>query len=207
MICLGVSLFVFILFGNLCVFCTWLSVFFFRFGKYPVIISSTTFDPILSLFSFWDLYNVNIWMLNVSPEISQTVCIFFFNLFFFLLLWLGDFLYSVFQMTYAFFFLYHLVCYSFLLVFIFSQPLNSSFPIGSFFICSGSLLKISVCIFILFCNSVDIFIINALNSLSGKLFISVLFFFPQGFSLAVSIESRSSAFSFCLAFSASMNLG
>ena len=60
MIYLDVSLLVFILFRNLCVFCTWISVFFFRFGKYPVIISSTTFDPIPLLFSFWDLYNVDV---------------------------------------------------------------------------------------------------------------------------------------------------
>ena len=48
-----------------------------------------------------------------------------------------------------------------------------------------------------------------LNSLLVKLFISVLlfFFFFQGFSLALSIESSSSAFSFLLAFSASINLG
>ena len=47
---------------------------------------------------------------------------------------------------------------------------------------------------------------NFLNSLSGRLIISVALFF-QGFSLALSIESSSSAFSFYLTFSVSMNLG
>ena len=69
------------------------------------------------------------------------------------------------------------------------QLLNSSFPIGSFFIYSDYVLKISVCIFILFSNSVDILIINALNSLSGKLFISVLLFFSRGFLLLFQLRA------------------
>ena len=79
MIYLDVSLLVFILFRNLCVFCTWISVFFFRFGKYPVIISSTTFDPIPLLFSFWDLYNV-----DVAAQRSLKLFAFFFVCLFFL---------------------------------------------------------------------------------------------------------------------------
>ena len=61
---------------------------------------------------------------------------------------------------------------------------------------SSSFLKLSLCQSIIFPNSINIFITNALKSLSDKLFISVSLFF-QGFSLALSIESSFSAFSFC----------
>ena len=74
-----------------------------------------------------------------------------------------------------------------------------------FFIFSSPLLKCSEFTSILFPNSVNIFITNVLNSLSGKLFISVSLFF-QGLSLALSGESHSSAFSFYLTFCASVNL-
>ena len=43
MICLCMALFGFILFGTLCASCTWISVSFFRFGKFSAIISSNTF--------------------------------------------------------------------------------------------------------------------------------------------------------------------
>ena len=102
--------------------------------------------------------------------------------------------------------MYHLVCYSFLLVCFLFQLLNSSFLIGSFLF-SSFLLKYSLITSLIFPNSVNILIPNALNYLSGKLFISVsLFIFFQEFSHACSIESSSSAFSFCLTFSASVNL-
>ena len=65
-----------------------------------------------------------------------------------------------------------------------------------FFIFPSSLLKLSLCSCILFSNSVNNFITNAFNSLSDKLFLFYYFF--QGFSLIISIESNSSA---------SMNLG
>ena len=74
-----------------------------------------------------------------------------------------------------------------------------------FFIFSNSLLKFSLCSSILFPNSISILITNALKSLTGKLFISVLLFF-QGFSLALSIEASSSVFSFYLTFSVPLML-
>ena len=49
------------------------------------------------------------------------------------------------------------------------------------------------------------FLTNTLNSLSGNLFISVSLIFRD--FLLLSIESHSSAFSFCFTFSAFMNLG
>lgn len=56
---------------------------------------------------------------------------------------------------------------------------------------------------IIFLNSVSIFITNFLNLLSGTLSVSLFF---QGFHFSLSIESSSSAFSFYLAFSVSMNV-
>ena len=75
-----------------------------------------------------------------------------------------------------------------------------------FFIFSPSSLKFSLCSSIIFPNSVSILITNALNSLSDKLFISVLLFFP-GFSLVLSSKTNSSVFLFCSTFSVSMELG
>ena len=40
--CLDVGLFRFILYGTLCAYYTWISAFFFRFGKFSVIIYSNT---------------------------------------------------------------------------------------------------------------------------------------------------------------------
>ena len=50
-ICLGVGLFEFILFGTFCASCTWICVSFFRFGTSSAIISSNTFLIPLSLSS------------------------------------------------------------------------------------------------------------------------------------------------------------
>ena len=50
-ICLGVTLFVFILFGTFCDFCTWKAVSFFNFRKTSSINSSNTFSTPVSLFS------------------------------------------------------------------------------------------------------------------------------------------------------------
>ena len=61
--------------------------------------------------------------------------------------------------------------------FFFSVSLYSSALIGSFLKISSSLLKLSLYLSILFPNSVSVLSTNALNSLSGKLFISVSFFF------------------------------
>lgn len=88
--------------------------------------------------------------------------------------------------------------------------MNFSFLIV-FFIFFSSLLNFALCTCILFPNSVNIFATYALNSflvsylfLFHDLFFSEVFFF---FFLVLSSESSFSAFSFCLIFSASMNLG
>lgn len=67
------------------------------------------------------------------------------------------------------------------------------------------MLSQCVCLFFTLIQ-LNIFIINALNYLPDKLFISVSSFL-QGFSPALSVEGSSSALSFCSTFSASMHLG
>ena len=102
--------------------------------------------------------------------------------------------------------LYHLVCFSFLLVcFIFKfQILNYLFLIWSFY---SSLLKCSLFKSIIFPNLVNIFITKFwIICLVNYLFLFHYLVF-QEFSLVLSIESISSAFSFYLTFSASINLG
>ena len=85
----------------------------------------------------------------------------------------------------------------FLDLFLYSSVLTGSF------ILSSSLLKFSPCSSTFPPNSVDILITNALNSLSGKLFISVSLWFSlllfKSFLLLL-IEINSSVFSFCLTF-------
>ena len=69
MICLNVDLFGFIFLGTLCSFCTFISVSFFRFGKFSAIISSNTFfDPLLSLsLFFWNPYHAYVGMFYIIP--------------------------------------------------------------------------------------------------------------------------------------------
>ena len=74
------------------------------------------------------------------------------------------------------------------------------------FISSCSLLKQALLTSIIFLNSVNIFTTNILNSVSDKLLISVSLFSVVPFFF-FSIESSFSAFSLCLTFSASNNLG
>lgn len=73
------------------------------------------------------------------------------------------------------------------------------------FISSCSLLKQALLTSITFLNSVNIFTTNILNSVSDKLLISVSLFSVVPFFFL--IESSFSAFSLCLTFSASNNLG
>lgn len=73
---------------------------------------------------------------------------------------------------------------------------------------SSSLLKWLVSRSFLFPNLISIFITNDLNSLYDKLliYVSLFFYFSGVCSFALSMESSSSAFSFCLAFPVSVNL-
>ena len=108
--------------------------------------------------------------------------------FIFLPFWLGEFHPFTFQITYMSFCVISSAIYCFYsafylryLILFFSQ----------FFIFSISLWKQSVLRLILFPNSVSIFIINVLNTVSGRLLISlsslIIFIIFQGLSLALSV--------------------
>ena len=135
-----------------------LGVFRHNFFKY-------IFDLPFSLFSFWNPYNANVWMLNVVPGISSVAFLFFKICFPYRC---SDCVVSIFLTSRS------LTCSSVLLCLLFipsSVLLNYSFLTGSFFfIFSSSLLKCSLIASIVFPNSVNIFIINVLNSLSRNFF-------------------------------------
>ena len=57
--------------------------------------------PFPFLFFFWDPYNSNVGVLNVVPEVSETVLIYFYS-FFFIPLCFSYFQHSIFQLTYLF---------------------------------------------------------------------------------------------------------
>ena len=76
-----------------------------------------------------------------------------------------------------------------------------------FFIFSSFLLKCSLFTSVLSLDSVNIFIANVLNFYPVNCLFLFHYLFFQELSLALSVESSSSALSFCLTFSASMNLG
>lgn len=67
MICLGMSLLGFILFGALYASCTRISVFF-GFEKFSTVISSNTFLT-FSISLLWNFYNANVSMSDIVPEV------------------------------------------------------------------------------------------------------------------------------------------
>ena len=166
-VCLAVFLLGFILPGTLCASWTWLTISFPMFRKCSAIISSNIFSgPFsLSLFSFWDPYNMNVGAFNVVQEDSQAVFISFdFSPY---LLFCGiDFHHSVLQDIYLFFCLSYSALDSFQCIIHFYL----------FFCSSRSLVNIShiFLIFssILFQRSQIIFTIIIPNSFSGRLPIS-----------------------------------
>ena len=82
--CLNMFLLVFILCGILCACWTWLTASFSILGKFSTIMTSNIFSCPLSLFSFWDPYNVNVGEFNVVPEVSEAIFISFHSFFFIL---------------------------------------------------------------------------------------------------------------------------
>ena len=109
---LGVFLLAFILYRTLCTSWTWLTISFSILGKFSTIISSNIFSVPFFLFVFWDPYNSNVGVVNVVPEVSETL-LKSFHCFFFILLCISYFHYFIFQVTCPFFCL--LFCYWFLL--------------------------------------------------------------------------------------------
>ena len=81
--CLGVTLFGFILFGTLCASWTWMSVSFSRLGRFSTIMSTNmALCPFLFLFSFRDPYHVNV-SRPIIPVVSFKLSSFLFTLFLF----------------------------------------------------------------------------------------------------------------------------
>ena len=79
----GVFLFGLILFGTLSASWTWVTVSFPRLGKFSsYYVFKYVLSPFLSVFSFWDRYNVNISMYDVTPK-SLKLSSFLFILFLF----------------------------------------------------------------------------------------------------------------------------
>ena len=103
-ICLGEYLLRFILFGILCANCTYISISFFRFGKFPAIISSNTFSiPFyLSSPSGSLMHKLTCFILSHRSHILLSFFFLYLYLSFCLLFWLDDFHYSIFQITYLF---------------------------------------------------------------------------------------------------------
>ena len=148
--------------GTLWAFWTWLTISFTMLGSFQLL-SLQMFSWVLSLFSFWDPYNMNVDVFNVVPEVSYAVFIFFFHSFFCILFCSSDFRHSFFQVTHWFF--CPLFCYWFLLVYYSSLSFSSS----------RYLVNISSIFFILFPRSWIICTIIILNSFSGRLPISTPF--------------------------------
>ena len=70
-LCLSVFPLGFVPPGTLCAFQIWLTISFSMLEEFSAIISSNIiFGSFLSLFSFWDLYNVNVGVFNVVSEVS-----------------------------------------------------------------------------------------------------------------------------------------
>ena len=173
---------------------TWLAISFLMLGKFSTIIS-WVFS--LSLFSFWDHYNVTVvWL--ICPR-GLLGCLHFFSFFF---------LYSVLQQQFLPFcppghlsiLLHQLFCYWFLL------PYFSSF----FFSSASSLVNIS-CNFSIFASPPTPKILDHLYYyyseffFSGSLHISTLFIVPRlphplGFYSVPSSGMKPSAFSSWLTF-------
>lgn len=117
-----------------------------------------------------------------------------------MLFWLSDFHYIIFPITYC------SVSPSLLLIpsSVFFLSIIIFFSSVFFLIPSSPLLKFSLYLSIIFSYSVSLFITTTLNSLSSKLFTSVLSRFFSGYFLISEIYP--SVFSFCLTFSVSRKL-
>ena len=77
-LCLSVFLLGFIPPETLCASQIWWTISFSMLEEFSAIISSNIFFRfVLSLFSFWDLYNANVGVFNVVSEVSYAVFISF----------------------------------------------------------------------------------------------------------------------------------
>ena len=99
---LGVFLLGFILYGTLCASWTCLVISFSMLGEFSTIIS-LKFSHTFFLFFFWDLYNSNVGVFDMVPEVSETV-LSFFHSFYFILFFRSYFHHFIFQLTDSFFY-------------------------------------------------------------------------------------------------------
>ena len=76
MICHSVSLFGFILFGTLCAYYTWVSISSLRFGSFSNNFSHIS-NIFLTLFSFCDIYHINVGRHDIIPKILKPFSFFF----------------------------------------------------------------------------------------------------------------------------------
>jgi len=75
-------------------------------GKFSTIIFSKSFlVPFLFLFLFWDLYNSNVGVFDIVPEVLETI-LSSFHSFYFILIFRNYFHHLIFQLTDSFFYRY-----------------------------------------------------------------------------------------------------
>src|SRR5574341_960396 len=75
--CLGVFLLEFVLYGTLCLLVL-IDYFIFHVGEiFNYNLFKNFLIPFLLLFFFWDLYNLNIGVFDIVPEVSETILSYF----------------------------------------------------------------------------------------------------------------------------------
>ena len=188
------------LFGALWASCSWISISLFRFGKFPPISSNIFWIP-FSLLLLGSLLFIGWHALHYLIDLIY--CFHFLNLSFCLLVWLIDFHYS-YNLDHVFVFY---ALFSLLLAWLLSQQLSCLIFIGSY-------LKFQIPYTVIWIYVSKYFLVPLAFLLppfwtQGLVDWWGLFhwLFFQKISLVLLIESTSSAFSFYLKFSVSMNLG
>ena len=159
------------LYLDICLFFQVWEVFSRNFIKYifhPFSLSSPSGAPIM-----WMLVWLMLYQRFLKLFSFYIICIYFF------LFCLCDFHYSISRSLMHFSVSFTLLFSPYSVFFI--SVLGFFIYDLSFFVFPSSLLKRSVCTSILFPNSINVFITNALNSFSGKLFISLSLFIFSGF--------------------------
>ena len=143
----------------LCASWTWMSISISRLGKFFAIVSSSKF----SVSIFWNYYNANVFSLDVNQDIPYPNLIFFSSC-----CWAQVLIQSFRSLIHSLSSDLFPSSISFILVI---------FQIGLFFfIYSRSLLKHSLNSSTLLSSPVSTFMINTLNSLSGRLLICFILF-------------------------------
>lgn len=102
-VCLGESLFVLNLFGDIWVSCTWMVISLPRFGKFSLIIALSKFSVPFSLFPTSKTPIMQICLFSVLPHNSFRLSSLFYYSEFFIFLWLNDIQISAFKLTDSFF--------------------------------------------------------------------------------------------------------